>query len=131
MTKAKILFQKCIQNAQELGSNDDYMISRVFFSLQLPDKQINDLHTDIKQSTGGKFEGDTLEVGPPQNLKGVTIDYATFRDLVEKYYRGLIGSTGSGIRISGNCSNIKMFNNTFAMPMTAEIEVELSSKGAW
>lgn len=131
MTKAKIIFHKCLQDAQELGSNDEYMVSRVFFSIQLPDKQIDNLCTDIKQSAGDKFEGGVLEVGPPQNLKGVNLDYMAFRDLVEKYYRSLIGSSGSGIRISGNCSNIRMFNNTFAMPMTAEIEVEQSSNGAW
>ncbi len=130
MAKARILFQKCIQNAQELGSNDEFMISRIFFSIQLPDKQIDNIHTDIRQPAGGDFEKDALEVGPPQNLKGITIDYSVFRDLAEKYYRSLIGSTGSGIHIVGS-SNIKMFNNTFNMPMAADIEVEVTSSGGW
>lgn len=130
MTKATILFQKCIQNAQELGSNDDFMVSRIFFSIQLPDRQIENLHTDIKQPAGGDYEKDTLEVSPPQNLKGIAIDYSVFRNLAEKYYRNLIGSSGSGIRIVGG-SNVKMFNNTFCIPMTADIEVETSSIAGW
>jgi len=131
MTIAKILFHKCLQNAQELGTNDEYMVSRVFFSIQLPGKQIDDLYTDIKQTVGDKFEGGTLEVGPPQNLKNVGLNYIAYRDLVEKYYRSLVGSTGSAFRVAENCSDIRMFNNEFVVPMTAEIEVDLSLIGAW
>ncbi len=128
MTKAMFLFHKCLQNAQEYGSNDEFMVSRIFFSLQLPDKRIDDLYVDIKLAVGDQFEGGSIEVGKPQGYAG-PLSYSAFRDAVEKYYRHLVGSTASGIRISGG-SNIHMYNNLFSIPMTAEIEID-ETKGGW
>ena len=128
MTKARILFHKCLQNAQEYGSNDEFMVSRVFFSMKFPDKQINDIYTDIKLAVGDQYEGGSIEVGKPQGYSG-PLNYSAFRDAVEKYYRELIGSSASGIRISGG-SNIRMYNNWFNIPMTADIEIDETS-GGW
>ena len=80
MTKAKIHFHQCIQDSQELGSDNEYMVSRVFFSIELPDKRIDDLCANIKQTVGSEFENSPLEVGPPQNLKGINIDYPGIRE---------------------------------------------------
>jgi hypothetical protein len=128
MVKANILFHKCLQDAQEYGSNDEFMVSRIFFSLQLPNKQINDIYTDIKLTVGDQYEGGIIEVSQPQGYSG-PFSYSAFRDAVEKYYRHLVGSSASGIRISGG-SNIRMYNNWFSMPMTAEIEID-ETKGGW
>ena len=68
MVKAQILFHKCFQNAQEYGSNDEYLVSRVFFSFLLPDKRIDDLYVDVKQTVGATFESGTLEIGLPQGV---------------------------------------------------------------
>ncbi len=128
MIKVKILFHKCLQNAQEYGSNDEFMVSRIFFSLQFPDKQINDIYTDIKLTVGDQYEGGNIEVGQPQGYSG-PFSYSAFRDAVAKYYRHLVGSSASGIHISGG-SNIRMYNNWFYTPMTAEIEID-ETKGGW
>jgi hypothetical protein len=128
MVKAIILFQKCLQNAQEYGSIDEFMVSRIFFSLQLPDKQIDNLYVDIKLAVGDQYEGGGIEVGNPQGYSG-PFNHSAFRTAVEKYYRHLVGSTASGIRISGG-SNIRMYNNWFHVPMTAEIEISETS-GGW
>ena len=34
MKKARVTFRKCIQDSQEYGSNNEYMVSRVFFDLE-------------------------------------------------------------------------------------------------
>ena len=34
MAKVKITFHKCIQDSQEYGSNDEHMVSRIFFSIE-------------------------------------------------------------------------------------------------
>ena len=128
MIKAMILFHKCLQNAQEYGSNDEFMVSRIFFSLQLPDKRIDNLHVDIKLAVGDKYEGGGIEVGNPQGYSG-PFNHSAFRSAVEKYYRRLVGSTASGIHISGG-SNIRMYNNWFHIPMTSEIEINETSD-AW
>lgn len=129
MVKAQIMFHKCFQNAQEYGSKDEYLVSRVFFSLQLPDKRIDDLYVDVKQTVGATFESGTLEIGLPQGFKD-TINHALFRNAVEKYYRSLVGSTGSAIKITSG-SNIRMFDNWIIKPMTAEIEVNKNAAGGW
>lgn len=128
MTKAKILFHKCIQDAQELGSNDEFMVSRIFFSLQFPDKRMDDLFVDIKLAVGDQFEGGSVEVGKPQGYSG-PINYSAFRDAVEKYYRHLVGSTGKGICTAG-AANVRMYSNIFSIPMTAEIDID-EGTGGW
>ena len=129
-TKATLLFQKCLQNAQEYGSDDEFMVSRIFFSLELPDKRIDDLYVDIKQAQGDKFEGGSIEVGKPHGYAG-NLDYEAFRNAVESYFRKLVGSTGAAIKIQGG-NNIRMFNNWFHVPMKAEITIDTDSNvQAW
>ena len=53
-------FQRCVQDSQEFGSDDEHMVSRVFFGLEIGGNAYHDLHVDIKQTVGSEFEG-----GPP------------------------------------------------------------------
>lgn len=126
--KGKILFHSCLQDAQEYGSDDEYMVSRIFFSLELPDKRIDNLYADIKQTVGDNFESGNLEISQPQGLKQ-PINYSMFRDAAETYFRSIIGKQGRGIRIEGG-KNIRMFNCSYAMPMEADINID-TDKGAW
>ncbi len=128
MATAIITLQKLIQDSQDYGSNDEHMVSRVFFDMEIEGKKYEALHADIKQSIGGSFETSALEVSNPANYKG-PFNYEAFRAIVERYYRSLVGATGSGIRISGG-SNIRMRNNTFVQPVTAEFEVKVTG-GPW
>jgi hypothetical protein len=115
---ARVTFYKCIQDSQDYGSNDEHMVSRVFFFLEIDEKRL-DLHADIKQTVGSSFE--------TENYKG-PFNYDAFRDAAEKYYRSLVGSLGGGIRIQGG-TNIRMRNNTFIQNMIAEFEVKEGSAG--
>src|SRR4030042_3449613 len=87
--RAKVTFTKCIQDSQDYGSNDDQMVSRVFFSLQIGQKSYPDLYVDIKQSAGGSFETTPLEVGTPHGYDG-PFNYCAFRKAAEDYYRSLV-----------------------------------------
>ena len=122
MKKAIIYFEKCIQDSQDFGSNDEHMISRVYFSLEIEGKKYTGLYANLKQTVGSNFETDPIEVSPPIGYDG-TINYAGYRDQVEKYYRSLIGSHGSGIRIV-NSSNIRMQNHTFNISRTLEFAMQ-------
>ena len=68
-----------------------------------------------------------------RQITGGAFNYEAFRSIVEQYYRSLVGAGagagGSGIRISGG-SNIRMRNNTFIQPATAEFEVQVTG-GPW
>ena|SRR5438132_3779599 len=127
MQKAKVTFKKLIQDSQDFGSNDDHMVSRIFFDLEYGGKVHRDLQVDIKQSVGGNIERDPIEVGRTKGYSGPG-NYAVFRTEAEKYFRSTVGAAGSGIRISGG-SNIRMRNNTFSRPHT--IEFEVTPQGGW
>lgn len=128
MAIAKLFLHKLIQDSQDYGSDDEHMVSRVFFDLEIEGTRYEGLYSDIKQPVGSSFESSALEVSSPANFKG-PFNYEAFRSIVEEYYRGLVGAGGSGIRISGG-SNIRMRNNTFIQPGTAEFDVQLAG-GPW
>jgi len=128
MPIAKLSINRLVQDSQEYGSDNEHMVSRVFFDLTLDGKTITGLHADIKQSAGSSFETAPLEVSHPANYKG-PFNFDAFQTIVEHYYRGLVGSTGKGICFSGG-TNIRMQNNTFNQPATGEFEVKLSG-GSW
>jgi hypothetical protein len=128
MPTATVHFDKCIQDSQDYGSDDEHMVSRVFLTLEAAGKTYPNLTVDIKQTVGAKFESSPLEVSPPKGYKG-SYNYAAFRELVEQYYRGFVGSKGRGIRIEGG-ADIRMRNNTFVQPRTATFEYTDGS-AAW
>jgi hypothetical protein len=109
-------FQRLVQDSQEYGSNDEHMVSRVFFALEVDGTVAPNLYVDIKQTVGSSFETAPIEVSKPVGYKG-PFDHSAFSSIVEKYYRSQVGATGSGIRISGG-GNIRMRNNLFIQPAT-------------
>jgi len=128
MAIAKLFLNKLIQDSQDYGSNDEHMVSRVFFDLEIEGTKYEGLYADIKQPVGSSFESSPLEVSSPANYRGA-FNHEAFRSIVEQYYRSLVGAGGSGIHISGG-SNIRMRNNTFIQPVAAEFEVQVTG-GPW
>src|SRR6266571_981188 len=102
MKKVRVTFKECVQDSQDYGSDDDHMVSRVFFSLEIEGRTYEGLHADVKQAVGSSFETGPIEVGPPAgaSYRG-PFNHSAFRAAVESYYRGLVGARGKGIRISG------------------------------
>lgn len=125
---AQMVFHSCLQTIQEVGSDDECMVSRVFFSIVFPDKTLNGLHVDIKQTAGDKYEGGSIEVGPPQGITKGYPNYQDFRDSVEKYYRSLVGSSGQAIKIQ-NSRNVLMKNNRLVKSMTVDIKFDPDAGG--
>jgi len=122
MSKAKIIFHKCLQNLQELGSDDEHMVSRVFFSLEIDEEKYKGLYADLKQTVGADYEIGPLEVGPPQGYEGA-FNHEVFHDCAEKYYRSCVGSEATGIRIGKGARGIRMFNNVFKKETVCEFEI--------
>lgn len=94
MPEAIIRFEKCIQDSQDYGSDDDHMVSRIFFSIEVEGHVHDGLSADVKQPVGDSFDDAPLEVTRPSGYDG-SLDYAPFREAVEAYYRGLFGLSGS------------------------------------
>ncbi len=122
-------FTKFVQDSQEYGSNDEQMVSRVFFDLLVDGQPRGSFLADVKLVVGGSFETDALEVGRPSGYRG-PFDHARFAEAVTKYVRGLVGSGGSGIRLGPGAKNIRMRNNTFVKPAPFSFEVSNDS-AAW
>lgn len=122
MADALVKFTRLIQDSQDYGSDDEHMVSRAFFDLSIGDKKYENLSVDIKQQVGSDFETSLLEISSPNGYNG-PFNHQEFQSVVEKYYRSLVGSAGSGIHISGG-SNIRMRNNTFIQEMTAQFSVK-------
>ncbi|MDH5699305.1 MAG: hypothetical protein OEZ41_05015 [Nitrospirota bacterium] len=130
MQTGKITLQKLIQDSQDYGSNDEHMISRVFFDFELDGHKYEGLYADIKQTVGSSFEDAPLEVSKPMNYRG-PFNYEAFHQIVEEYYRSLVGQSGAGIHTTTTVgTNIRMRHNTFVQPHVAEFPVT-STDGLW
>jgi hypothetical protein len=57
--KAKVTFRKLIQDSQEYGSNDEHLVSRVFFDLEIGENGIR-----ICTLISNKLSGVTLRQPP-------------------------------------------------------------------
>lgn len=99
------------------------MVSRIFFSLEVGDRRVDGPYVDVKLAVGAGSETGPIEVGSPRgaSYRG-PFNHDAFRDAVERYYRGLVGSQGTGIRIQGG-RNIRMRKNRFVKSMTIEFQV--------
>ena len=128
MPRARVTFHKLIQDSQDYGSDDEHMVSRVFFSLEVEGKRYNDLYVHIKQPVGSNFEKAPLEVSQPYGYSG-PFNHQAFQKAVEAYYRSLVGASGSGIRMQGG-GDIRMRNNTFIRETQVEFDISEESP-AW
>jgi hypothetical protein len=88
-------FVGCIQDAQDFGGADDFMISRI--NCEIGEGHVG--YVTVKQIAGGSYAEDPLEVSSPQDYSGPPVDYQQLRDLAEHYYRSLFGGEGTAVRI--------------------------------
>ena len=126
--KATVTFEKCIQDSQEYGSNNEHMVSRVSLMLEVGNNKY-DLIADVKQIVGSRFEDSPLEVSFPKEYKG-PINYKELQKEIEEYYRESFGSRGMGIHIESG-AHVRMQNNTVIQQKTVEIEISDHDSNAW
>ncbi|MCK5269194.1 MAG: hypothetical protein KAJ46_00360 [Sedimentisphaerales bacterium] len=102
MPKATITFNKVVQDSQNYESfnkNDDYMVSVIHFTLEVKDKQYENMQVDLRQPYGTNYEEEPIEVGEIIGTYKGTWNHNQFANLCEQYYRSQIGSMGRGINI--------------------------------
>jgi hypothetical protein len=132
MATAQILFTRAIQDSQDYGCfdrNDDYMVSRVFFSIQVNDQEHPNVYVEVRQPYGTRYDEEPLEVSKPVGYDGAW-NHAAFSELCENYYRSFIGRAGHAIRIEGG-SNFRMRNNTFVREYRGSIDIPEEGSAAW
>ena len=111
MAAFKVTFHKLIQDSQDYGSDDEHMVSRVFFSLDVDGKKVGDFFADLKQVVGGSADGGDIEVGPPHGYDG-SFNHQGFADAARRYFQINVGSQASGIRLGPGVRGLRMRNNT-------------------
>jgi hypothetical protein len=126
MSKAKVIFYQCNQDSQEYGSDDEYMVSRIFFTLEIGEERFEGLCADIKQTAGSDYDTAPIEVSQPHGYEGA-FNHHAFRDCAEKYYRSCVGSETTGIEIEEGV-RIRMYNNVFKKEMVCEFEISGGSE---
>lgn len=124
MSIVRVRFHGCIQDSQEYGSDDEHMISRVFFDMEVDGQEYDGLHVDVKQTVGSSYETGPLEVGSPKGTKYTgPFDHQVFSEAVEKYYRSVVGSKASRFKRRGRSRNIRMPNQRFGVEQVVEFEL--------
>ena len=117
MASMKINFASCVYDSENFGSDDQHIVSRVFFSIWCEGLRYSGLHADIKHPIVGDFETDLLEVTLPHGYDG-PISREAFQRAVEQYYRSLVGGGGLGTH-TGN-GTLRMRDHTFLLPRSFE-----------
>jgi hypothetical protein len=97
MPQATIRFHKIIRDVQERGSDDEHVISRVLFALEIGGRFYPSVTTDVTQRVGEHCEAGPLEIARPRGYTG-PLNYAAFCEAVERYLRSVPGATGTAFR---------------------------------
>lgn len=118
---AKVTFEKLIQDSQDLGSDDEHMVSRVFFSLEVDGETLPNLCCDLKQIVGSDYAVENIEVGEPQGYPG-SFNQTEFGNAAAEYQLSWVGPNARGIRVQ-NSGQVRMQNNEFIGEMVVEFEI--------
>lgn len=121
MPTATVHFKELIQDSQNFGSDDEHMVSRVFFDLQVDGKRYPRAYANIKQTVGAAASG-PIDVSPPAGYAG-PFDHQKFQAEVEKYFRSIVGSPGSSSRRdrSGKIMRIRDCRHRKAVSVSFEV----------
>jgi len=100
MASFKLTFRSCIRDSEEFGSNDDQMVSRVFFTLAVDGTVVGDFSADLKQFVPEGGESGQIEVVTPIGFDG-SFDTEQFVDAVRDYFDDLVGHHRRKVHIAG------------------------------
>ncbi len=120
MATVKVLFHEILQDSQEFGSDNEHMVSRVFFSVEVNGQRFDQLYADIKQTVGSSYETAPLEMSSPRGGYKGPFNSDEFQRAAEGYYRKYIGSTGRFV--SGSLTGMRMWNNQIVSPLVIEFD---------
>jgi hypothetical protein len=120
MPSFRVTFRGCIQDSEEYGSNEDYMVSRVFFTLAVDGEVVGNFSADLKQVVGGDLERGDIDVSAPSGYDG-PFDAQKFSDAVRDYFHGLVRHHRREIHIAG-VGYVRMHNNRFDVERVFEFD---------
>jgi hypothetical protein len=119
---ARVKFYRVVQDTQNYGSfdpNDDFMVSRVNFVLEVNGRPQGDKYVEVRQPFGCNYTTEPVEVGPPLGYSGHW-NHHEFSDRCEEYYRGCLGMLTN---LGPHMRNVRMRNNTINAAATVEFMI--------
>lgn len=125
MPVAKIEFEKIVLDNQDYSSftyDEDQMVSRIFFSIEIDGEIYSGLSVEICQPFCTDFQCDPLEIAIPKGKYSAGWDHSAFSVFCEAYYRYVTDKMVLN-KMDSASTNIRKRNNMFAMPASCEIEV--------
>src|SRR5687767_8614647 len=96
--RATLHFNRCEIGSMALGATEEHHTSTVYFDYELPGRPRLSLSAAVKQTSGGRYERDPLEVRLPDQFAPL-LHYQDFRRCVERYYRTILGKHGHGVAV--------------------------------
>jgi len=123
-----VTFRELHQDSQEYGSDDEHMVSRVRVDIAVDRNDRGSFTVNLKQTVGSDFETGLIEVTRPADAKtgkpyAGPFDQERFADEARKYFRGLVGSQGRGIKIGPGSKSIRMRDNRYVSQKVVEFSV--------
>jgi hypothetical protein len=118
--KIKVTFEEVVQVSQEFGSDNEYMVSRVFFTAEIGEWKSERLSVDIKQTVGADYLTGPIEVLGLPGVEGLS--YSEFRDAAEAYFRSWVGGVGGQKSFLSLGASAQMDDNRYVMKRAVEFE---------
>lgn len=123
-------FYEFFQDAQEFGSDDQNMVSRVYFRMSVGGRPPADFFAPVKLAVGGDYLApDQLEIGRPSGYRG-SFNHAAFADEVARYVRTCVGPGARGVSF-GPGASVRMMNNRYSIRMPFAFDVPDETGGTW
>ncbi|MCH8151333.1 MAG: hypothetical protein IH830_03055 [Planctomycetes bacterium] len=123
--KARVTFLRMIQDLHDFHMavrDDDQMVSRLFFDLEIDGKQYDQLTVEVAQPMGTDYESEPITVAPlDQEKYNGPWNHGAFRDEAEKYYRQALSM---GIGVGPGVQAVRMRDNHFDLEVVVEFDVQ-------
>jgi len=127
MPIARVTFQRIeldSLNYQSFDPNDDHMISKLFFTLEVGSQRYDEMYVEVNQPYGTTYETEPLEVSKYIGSYDGNWDHNEFKDMVEQYYRRVMGHQGKMIKTSNEAKEFRPRNIIIQLsPETFEFKI--------
>ena len=126
--RVKVEFGRIEQVAQQVGTEDEYMLAAVHTRVTHAGKTFEGV-TRIKQITGSRFcEENNVEVERPDGYKG-PLDFMAFSEGATRHYKQSV--FGRAIQV-GPGQRLNLIGNVFEMQATVvSMDCDDSPRAAW
>lgn len=119
MSNTKVIFHELVEYSQDAARNYTHKISRVYYSLEVDGRTINNLFSDVRQPANGDPESGKMEVTPPPGYRG-ELDGMALCKAVRKYCKNIIRPPKKVTEVP-SYSNIPASNERIKYEMEVEL----------